>query len=170
VAVTDQLVEDDGKTYRASVNHPINVETLDHVGPAILDMVDRVRARHPEAFGFLMSDYFQTDDGVVIYDPGIRPTGNTATALAFHLARKLTGRDMKVGMIHLRTGRNGLKFASLAQAAGALVDPENIRREGIGILPWGWNDVVGFGVLIAIAPDDAQLEALRQRVLNLPLP
>ncbi|MFN7134840.1 MAG: hypothetical protein ACK4N5_22360, partial [Myxococcales bacterium] len=50
VAVTDQLVEDDGKTYRASVNHPINVETLDHVGPAILDMVERVRARHPEAF------------------------------------------------------------------------------------------------------------------------
>ncbi len=167
VAVTDQLVEADGKTYSASINHPITPETLDHVGPAMLDMVDRVWARHPEAFGFLMSDYFQTDDGVVIYDPGIRPTGNTATALACHFARKLTGRDMQVGMIHLRTGRNGLKFEAFARVAGALAEPENLIREGLAVLPWGWNDVVGFGVLIAIAPDREGLDALRQRVQGL---
>ena len=34
VALTDQLVEADGKTYRSSINHPITAETVEHVGAA----------------------------------------------------------------------------------------------------------------------------------------
>lgn len=167
VALTDQLVEADGKTYRASINHPITPETTDHIGAVILDMVDRVWARHPEAFGFLMCDYFQTDDGPVIYDPGIRPTGNTATAMAFHLARKITGRDMFVSLMHLRTQIPGLKFQRFRERVGRLCDPGNLRREGRAVFPWGWNDVVGFGAIIGVAGDEAGFEALRAEVLGL---
>jgi len=87
VAITDQLVEADGKTYKASINRAITAENVRHAGPMIVDMVARVRARYPSAFGFLMCDYFETDSGVVAFDPGIRPTGNTATVLASHLGR-----------------------------------------------------------------------------------
>jgi hypothetical protein len=47
VALTDQIVEADGKTYRSSINHPITRETVEPVGEAILDLVDRIRGRHP---------------------------------------------------------------------------------------------------------------------------
>jgi hypothetical protein len=165
-AVTDQLVEADGKTYKGSVNYPITAANVEKVGPAMLDMVDRIRARHPDAFGFLMCDYFETDDGVVIYDPGLRPTGNTATAMALHFARKLTGEDLFVSNFHLRSGVNGLKFADFAERMGALVDPEELARTRTGVLPWGWNDILGFGVLIGVAPDEGSFEELRDRVLG----
>jgi hypothetical protein len=165
VALTDQLVEADGKTYRSSINHPITRETVEPVGEAILDLVDRIRGRHPEAFGFLMSDYFATARGPVLYDPGLRPTGNTATALAAHLARKLTGRHLTTSLIPLPTGCPGLTFAGFARRAGPLVDPENIRREGRALMPWGWNPIQGFGMLIAVADDEVSLERLRAELL-----
>jgi hypothetical protein len=167
VAVTDQLVEADGKTYRGSINHPITREIVEHLGPVLTDMVERVWKRHPGAYGFLMCDYFRTDDGVVIYDPGIRPTGNTATALALHLARKLTNEELYVSSFPLRSGRNGLRFGEFARTAGAIVDPENLRREHRAVLPWGWNDVLGFGMLIGIAPDETEWEKLRDRICAL---
>ncbi len=167
VAITDQLVEDDGKTYKGSINHPINRENVEHLGPVLVDMVERVWARHPEAYGFLMCDYFRTDDGVVIYDPGIRPTGNTATALALHLGRKLCGEELFVSSFPLRSGRNGLKFSEFAAAAGAVVDPQNLVREKRAVLPWGWNDVLGFGMLIGIAPDEAEWAKQRDRICAL---
>jgi hypothetical protein len=167
VALTDQLVEADGKTYKASINHPITAATVEPVGRAILDMVGRIWARAPEAFGFLMCDYFQTDEGPVLYDPGLRPTGNTATAMVFHLARKLTGRDSFTSLIHLRTGVQGLTFAQFRERAGGLLEPETLRRTGRGVLPWGWNDLQGFGVLIGVADDEAAFDALREEVTSL---
>jgi len=160
VALSDQLVEADGKTYRSSVNHAILAENVEPVGAAILDMVDRVWARHPEAFGFLMSDYFATSEGPIIYDPGLRPTGNTATALAAHLARKITGRHFMTKLLPLPTGREGLNFAGFARRAGALVDPQSLATGGRALMPWGWNPRQGFGMIIAIAPDQAAVDAL----------
>lgn len=165
VAVTDQLVEADGKTYRSSINHPISRETVEPVGAAILDMVDHVWAREPSAFGFLMSDYFQTARGPVVYDPGIRPTGNTATALAAHLARKLTGRHFWTSLVPLPTGRPGLSWDAFARRAGPLADPANLPRTGRALLPWGWNPVQGFGMLIALAESVPALDGLRAEAL-----
>jgi hypothetical protein len=165
VAITDQLVEADGKTYRSSINHPIERATVEPVGAAILDMVDRIWARHPDAFGFLMSDFFQTARGPVIYDPGLRPTGNTATAMAAHLARKLTGRHFVTSLLPLPTGRAGLDFAGFCRVAGDLVELDNLAREGRGLVPWGWNAIQGFGMLIAMAESEAALEKLRAEVL-----
>lgn len=160
VALTDQLVEDDGKTYRSSINHAITAENVERVGAAILDIVDHVWARDPRAFGFLMSDYFDTAEGPVVYDPGLRPTGNTATALAAHLARKLTGRHFTTSLLPLPTNRPGLTFADFARRAGALADPENLVREGRALMPWGWNPIQGFGMIIAVAEEQAALDAL----------
>ncbi|MCC6522995.1 MAG: hypothetical protein IT373_10070 [Polyangiaceae bacterium] len=166
VALSDQLVEADGKTYRSSVNHAITRATVEPVGAAILDMVDHIWARHPEAFGFLMSDYFQTAAGPVIYDPGLRPTGNTATAMAAHLARKLTDRDFATCLLPLPTERPGLTFEAFARRAGVLVDPENLKVDGRALLPWGWNPVQGFGLVIAVAPEQAALDGLCAEALR----
>lgn len=165
VAVTDQLVEADGKTYRSSINHPIDRATVEPVGAAILDLVDRIWARHEGAFGFLMSDFFQTERGPVIYDPGLRPTGNTATAMAAHLARKLTGRHFVTSLLPLPTGRAGLDFEGFSRVAGRLVELEHLATAGRGLVPWGWNAVQGFGMLIALAENEAALEKLRAEVL-----
>jgi hypothetical protein len=166
VALSDQIVEADGKTYRSSLNHAITAEAVEPVGGAILDMVDHVWARHPEAFGFMMSDYFATPAGPVLYDPGLRPTGNTATALAAHLARKITGRHFTTSLLPLATGRAGLTFGDFARRAGALVDPENLATNRRALMPWGWNPVQGFGMIIAIAEDQAATSALSTEVLG----
>lgn len=164
VALSDQLVEADGKTYRSSINHAITPENVEPVGAAILDMVDHVWAKHPEAFGFMMSDYFATKTGPVIYDPGLRPTGNTATALAGHLARKLTGRHFTTSLLPFPTGKAGLSFEGFARRAGALVEPHNLVTEGRALMPWGWNPIQGFGMLIVIAEDQAGVDALSAEV------
>lgn len=165
VALTDQLVEADGKTYRSSRNHPITAETVEPVGAAILDLVDHVRAREPNAFGFLMADYFDTKQGPVVYDPGLRPTGNTATAMAAHLARKITGRTFTASLLPMATNRAGLTWADFARRAGGLSDPENLVREGRAVFPWGWNPIQGFGMVILVAENQAALDALTAEVV-----
>lgn len=167
VALSDQLVEADGKTYRSSVNHPITAETVEPVGAAILDMVDHIWERHPEAFGFLMSDYFQTERGPVLYDPGIRPTGNTATAMAGHLARAVTGRFHATSLVPFPTGEAGLSFGEFARRAPELFRPESLPSRKIAAMPWGWNRVQGFGMLIAIAEDSAGLDRVRTELATL---
>ncbi len=157
ITVTDQLVEDDGITYRGSVNYPADAEHLRDVGPLILDMVGRIRLVFPEAFGILMCDFFETRDGrLIAYDPGIRPTGNTATAMAALLSRDLTGRSLHVSSFPLRTKRDGFRFEDFTEKVRDLLGPEALAHNGRGLLPWGWNDKLGFGVLIGVAdgPDD----------------
>ncbi|MBL8684811.1 MAG: hypothetical protein JNK05_36885 [Myxococcales bacterium] len=164
VAITDQLVEADGKTYKASINHAITADNVRHAGPMIVDMVARVRERYPDAFGFLMCDYFETDTGVVAFDPGIRPTGNTATAMAAHLGRALTGRHPSTTLLHLRSGIENFTYERFVEKIGALADMDNLRRDGRAVLPWGWNHLQGFGVLICIADNQAGADALAEEV------
>jgi hypothetical protein len=153
IALTDQLVEADGKTYKSSVNYPITAETMATVGPVIVDMVVRIRDQVPDIFGFLMCDFFQDGDEITIYDPGIRPTGNTATAMALHFSTMLSGRDLYVQNFHVDTRTPGYQFGEFCTAMGGLVEPENIATEHRGVLPWGWNHVTGFGAVIGVAPD-----------------
>lgn len=167
VALSDQFVEADGKTYRSSVNHPITAENVEPVGAAILDMVDRIWAAHPNAFGFLMSDYFQTSSGPIIYDPGIRPTGNTATAMAAHLARSLTGSFFATSLVPFPTKKPNFGFGEFASRAPDLFRPESLRTKRRAVMPWGWNKIQGFGMLIAIAESEAALDEVRAELAAL---
>ena len=155
IALTDQLVEDDGKTYKSSVNYPITAESMAAVGPVIVDMVKRIRERVPEAFGFLMCDFFQDGEKITIYDPGIRPTGNTATAMVLHFSRMLAGCDLYVQNFAIDTRTPGYQFGEFCTRMGSLVDPGNIAKEHRAVLPWGWNHVTGNGALIGVAPSQA---------------
>lgn len=167
ITLTDQLVEDDGITYRGSVNFAATRENLVQVGPVIVDMVGRIRSRFPDAFGILMCDFFETPDGkLVAYDPGIRPTGNTATAMAALLARSLSGRsDLHVSNFHIRTNRKGFRFQEFAEKLGGSLGPDSIAAGGRGLLPWGYNDKLGFAVLIGVAHDPDDFAGLRADVL-----
>lgn len=167
VALSDQFVEADGKTYRSSVNHPITAENVEPVGAAILDMVDRIWAAHPQAFGFLMSDYFQTSGGPIIYDPGIRPTGNTATAMAAHLARSITGRFFATSLVPFPTKRPNLGFGEFSARSPELFRPSSLLSKQRAVMPWGWNKIQGFGMLIAIAESEAALDEVREEIAAL---
>ncbi len=160
VALTDQLVEDDGKTYKSSINYPITPESMTTVGPVIVDMVTRIRERAPDAFGFLMCDFFQDGDKITIYDPGIRPTGNTATAMVLHFTAMLTGHDLYVQNFHIDTRKPGYQFGEFCTRMGSLVEPDNIATEHRGVLPWGWNHVTGFGALVGVAPNQEAWQAM----------
>jgi len=166
VALSNQLVEDDGKTYKSSVNNPIEVATVEPVGAAILDMVDRVWAKHPEAFGFLMCDYFETNERPVLYDPGFRPTGNTATALAAHFIQKHAGRFLMTALVPLPTGQPGFSWGDFEAAVGNLSSIDGLRERGRMVVPWGWNAIQGMGMVITAARDADELEALRVELLE----
>lgn len=167
VALTDQLVEADGKTYKGSVNYPVNADTIGPVAPVILDMVERIRARYADAFGFLMVDFFEAPDGrITVYDPGIRPSGNTATALVGHFARKLTGRDRLVCNAFVETGEP-CSFATLRQRLAPLFEPGHLAETGTGVFPWGWNALQGSGILIVVAGDQMSWDATAERVAEL---
>ena len=167
ITLTDQLVEDDGITYRGSVNYPPTAENLELLGPLIIDMVARIRARFPEAFGILMCDFFEMPDGTLVaYDPGIRPTGNTATAMAALLARSLTGQVLHVSNFHIRSNRRAFRFEEFAHGLEGLMGPEAIAEKKRGLMPWGWNDRLGFGVVIGVARDPEDFAALRHEVLG----
>ncbi len=130
------------------------------VGPVIVDMVKRIRERAPDAFGFLMCDFFQDGEKITIYDPGIRPTGNTATAMVLHFSAMLTGRDLYVQNFHIDTQTPGYQFGEFCTRMGNLVEPDNIAKEHRGVLPWGWNHVTGFGAVIGVAPDKEAWQAM----------
>ena len=165
IALTDQLVEADGKTYLGSVNYPINTDTLQKVGPVIVDMVTRIRERASDAFGFLMCDFFEDGDKITIYDPGIRPTGNTATAMVFHFASMLAGHDLYVQNFNIDTRTPGYQYGEFVTRIGNLAEPENIVREGRGVMPWGWNHVTGSGNVIGVANDEEDWTRMSNSVL-----
>lgn len=164
IALTDQFVEDDGKTYKSSVNYPITAESLATVGPVIVDMVTRIRERTPDAFGFLMCDFFQDGERITIYDPGIRPTGNTATAMVLHFSRMLAGCDLYVQNFNVDTRTPGYQFGEFCTRMGRLVEPESIARDHRAVLPWGWNHVTGNGALIGVAPSQAAWQEMVDRI------
>lgn len=160
IALTDQLVDDDGKTYKSSVNYAITAESMATVGPVIVDMVGRIRDRAPDTFGFLMCDFFQDGEKITIYDPGIRPTGNTATAMVLHFSRMLAGCDLYVQNFNVDTRTPGFQFGEFCTRMGSLVEPGNIAKEHRAVLPWGWNHVTGNGALIGVAPSQASWQEM----------
>lgn len=168
VALTDQLVEADGKTYKGSINHPVTAQNVERVGHVIMDVVQHIWSRYPQAFGFLMCDYFETKEGeIVLYDPGIRPSGNTATAMAGLLAKTLTGNTPFVANFFIDTGSKGLSFDRLRKTLFPLCEIDHLAKTGVGVLPWGWNAIMGRGILIGIASDKETYDKLVAQVRGL---
>lgn len=166
VALTDQLIGDDGKKYAGSVNHHVTRDRLEVVGPAIIDMVDRLRSLCPHAVGFLMCDYFEAPDGTVaIYDPGLRPSGNTGAAMVKRWVEEATGQYAAVTMARwLEANRPGMSWAEVEQLLHPYTDPEYICTHRTGVLPRGHNHIQGKTRFIVVTPTHDDYPAFRQEL------
>jgi hypothetical protein len=166
VALTDQLIGDDGKKYAGSVNHRITRERLELVGPAIIDMVDRLRATCPGAVGFLMCDYFEAPDGsIAIYDPGLRPSGNTGAAMVNRWIEEATGQYASVTMARwLEAGVAGMSWAEVEALLHPYTDPDYICEHRLGALPRGHNHLQGKTRFIVVTPGPEDYPAFREEL------
>jgi hypothetical protein len=166
VALTDQLIGPDGKKYAGSVNHHVTAARLEVVGPAIIDMVDRLRALCPGAVGFLMCDYFEAPDGTVaIYDPGLRPSGNTGAAMVKRWVEEATGQYAAVTMARwLEAGKPGMSWAEVATLLGPYTDPGYICTHRLGALPRGHNHLQGKTRFIVVTPTHEDYAPFRKEL------
>ena len=166
VALTDQLIGSDGKKYAGSINHHVTAERLEVVGASIIDMVDRLRGLCPDAVGILMCDYFEAPDGTVaIYDPGLRPSGNTGAAMVKRWVEEASGQYAAVTQASwLDFARDGMTYAEVAERLGEWADPDFIVANRLGVLPRGHNHIQGKSRFIVVTPDHGDYSAMRQAI------
>jgi hypothetical protein len=166
VALTDQLIGADGKKYAGSVNHVVTAERLEPVGPAILDLADRLWAECPGAFGFVMCDYFEQEDGrIVTFDPGLRPSSNTAAAMVKLWIEEAAGVATAVtNSPWVDAGEPGLPYAVVEDRLGPYADPDAIVARRFGALPRGHNHLQGKTRLIIITPTADDYPAFRAEI------
>ena len=154
VALTDQLIADDGKKYAGSVNHVVTPERMEAVGEAALDLTDRIWEHCPGAFGFVMCDYFEQDDGrIVTFDPGLRPSSNTGAAMVKLWIEEAAGCSASVSnspWFDLK--EPGIPYREIASRLGQFADPDQIVAHRIGVLPRGHNHIQGKTRFIIITP------------------
>ncbi len=168
IALTDQLVGDDGKKYAGSINHDLTPQRLEVVGPAIIDLVDRLKGLCPNAVGFVMCDYFERPDGTVaIYDPGLRPSSNTAAALVKRWIEEATGQFASVNNSTWFDFDNpGMVYEQVVERLGRYADPDFIVANRLGALPRGHNHIQGKTRFIIITPTQDGYEAFRQELVD----
>ena len=155
VALTDQLVGEDGKKYAGSINHDLTPERLAIVGPAIIDLVDRLRGLCPNAVGFVMCDYFERpDQTVAVYDPGLRPSSNTGAAMVKRWIEEATGQTAGVANSPwFDFDTPGLPYGEIVQRLGDYADPDYILANRLGVLPRGHNHIQGKSRFLIITPE-----------------
>ncbi len=168
VALTDQLVGPDGKKYAGSINHDITRERLEGVGPAILDLVDRLRTLCPGAFGFVMCDYFERPDGgVVVYDPGLRPSSNTGAAMVKRWVEEATGRFAGVAnSTWFDFDEPGMPYSKVVDRLGEWADPDHILTHRLGVLPRGHNPIQGKSRFLIVTPTKEDYEEFRVELME----
>ena len=166
IALTDQLIGDDGKKYAGSVNHVVTPDRLEEVGDAILDLVDRIYDQCPGSFGFVMCDYFQQDDGqVVVFDPGLRPSSNTGAAMVKLWVEEASGQTASVSNSPWFDFKEpGIAYEEIARRLGELGDPECIAEQRLGVLPRGHNPIQGKTRFIIITPTAEQYAPFREEL------
>ena len=170
VALTDQLVGPDGKKYAGSVNHDLTAERLEVVGPAIIDLVDRLTSLCPDATGFVMCDYFERPDGTVaVYDPGLRPSSNTGAAMVKRWVEEATGQFVGVAnSTWFDFDEPGMPYQKVLDRLGEWADPGHILTHRTGVLPRGHNPIQGKTRFLIITPSQDDFEGfkveLQQRV------
>ena len=171
VALTDQLVGSDGKKYAGSINHDLTAERLEIVGPAIIDLVDRLKGLCPNAMGFVMCDYFERPDKTVaVYDPGLRPSSNTGAAMVKRWVEEATGQTAGVANSPwFDFGVPGLPYEAIVERLGDYADPDYILNHRLGVLPRGHNHIQGKSRFLIITPerdDYAEFRAeLEERII-----
>jgi len=163
VALTDQLVGPDGKKYAGSINHDLTRDRLEVVGPAIIDLVDRLKGLCPDATGFVMCDYFERPDHTVaIYDPGLRPSSNTGAAMVKRWVEEATGQFAGVAnSTWFDFGDPGMPYEAVVERLGHYADPDYITANRLGVLPRGHNHIQGKSRFIIITPDKGDYEGFR---------
>ncbi|MBW2526727.1 MAG: hypothetical protein JRI23_21265, partial [Deltaproteobacteria bacterium] len=155
VALTDQLVDPDGKKYAGSLNHVVTTERTAVVAEAILDLVDRIGEHCPGAFGFVMCDYFEQDEGrIVTFDPGLRPSSNTGAAMVKLWVEEAAGQSAGVtNSPWFDFGEPGITYAEIVRRLGKYADPDYIVSERLGVLPRGHNPIQGKTRFIIVTPE-----------------
>ena len=155
VALTDQLIGDDGKKYAGSVNHVVTPERTEVAAEAILDLADRIWEHCPGAFGFVMCDYFEQQDGrIVTFDPGLRPSSNTGAAMVKLWIEEASGQSAAVANSPwFDHHQPGIPYAEVVQRLGHHADPEQIVAHRLGVLPRGHNHIQGKTRFIIITPN-----------------
>ena len=163
VALTDQLIGADGKKYAGSINHDLTRERIEVVGPAMVDLVDRLMARCPDAMGFVMCDYFERPDHTVaVYDPGLRPSSNTGAAMVKRWVEEATGQFAGVAnSTWFDFGEPGMPYEQVVKRLGHYADPDFITANRLGVLPRGHNHIQGKSRFIIITPHKDDYEAFR---------
>ena len=166
VALTDQLVSPDRKKYAGSVNHVVTPERCEVVGPAILDLVERTWRHCPGARGFLMCDYFEEEDGTtVVYDPGLRPSSNTAAAMVKLWIEEAAGASATVvNSPWFDFGEPGLPYGEVVGRLGRHADPDTIVDRRLGVLPRGHNHIQGKSRFIVITPEPEDYAPFRKEL------
>ncbi len=163
VALTDQLIGPDGKKYMGSINHDLTPDRLELVGPAILDLADRLRQLCPQVMGFVMCDYFERPDGsVAVYDPGLRPSSNTAAAMVKRWVEEATGSFAAVANSPwFDFQAPGMLYQVLLDRLGEYADLEYILEHRLGVVPRGHNPIQGKTRFIIITPRREDFEPFR---------
>jgi len=163
VALTDQLVDPDGKKYRGSLNHVVTTERTQVVAPVILDLVERIGVHCPGAFGFVMCDYIEQEDGTLVtFDPGLRPSSNTGAAMVKLWVEEMTGQPAGVtNSPWFDFGEPGITYDEIARRLGRYADPDYIVAHRLGVLPRGHNPIQGKTRFIIITPTPDDYEPFR---------
>lgn len=161
IALSNQRVADDGVTYAGSENLPLTPAALNpEITAMMTDMAARIRAIDPEAFGCVMCDYFTLEDcRLVTFDPGLRPTGNTATSLA----RMFTEEQLQSGPLvseffFVPVQPAERDFDTFQKPMESITGVNSVAAQGYGVLPWGYNQYMGRGPLIAVAVTREKLQ------------
>lgn len=163
LTVSKQFVEDDGVTYNGNENPPIQLEDIDpEVSILMRDMVARIKTIDPQVFGFIMCDFFETPDGRrLAFDPGLRPTGNTATVQARMFIEEVTGQQgYHSHFFFVPSDKPNTPFKDYTRPIDSLMGPDAAVKEKATVLPWGYNQHKGNGLFIAVARTQQQVSAL----------
>lgn len=164
LTLSEQHVADDGVTYLSSLNAPIHRE---HVSPRLAalmtDMARRIQTVDLNAFGCVMCDYFELPNGdLQTFDPGLRPTGNTATAVARLFVQEQTGTPMYSSLFSVHSHKPQTAFKNYIQPIDALMGPDAAARDKNCILPWGYNHIGGNGLFIAVSSTQDELRSIME--------
>lgn len=164
LTLSEQFIADDGVTYVSSINAPIfDKDISSHLAVLMTNMARHIQAIDLDAFGCVMCDYFELKDGKLLaFDPGLRPTGNTATAIARLLIQEQAGSPMHSTLFCPETTKRETPFKTFIQPLGALMGPDAAAKDGCCVLPWGYNHIQGRGLFIGVAKTREELENLVQ--------
>ncbi len=166
ISISEQFVNDQG-VYLGSLNLANKVEDLSvNQRMMMIDMAQRVRKKFPKAYGIMMNDFIETRDGEVwTLDPGLRPSGNTGTALArMFVAEQLNRADLASYTLPLPAKGYKESYENYFQAKDELLDLKSLEKNGFVLMPWGYNPYQGAPVMAMVFPVNESVDEIEAAV------